>query len=166
MTPSNGPDPRFNGEALTYDPEAIKTALKTYYKALSKLPYVEASDIISPPSDGWPNITTSNFAPLQKNDTVIDLLKHLPYLRKSNGDKGYAIAFGTFPIDYSAAPFIEPVDMQKAEYLSPDLVWPEEKIKSWVIPLTQSEDNVWGAWWLLDTTDGMNPHQHSMFVVD
>ena len=42
MTTPNLPDPRFDNRVLIYDPEAIKTALSTYYHALSKLPYIEA----------------------------------------------------------------------------------------------------------------------------
>jgi len=154
METSNDPDPRFDGRILEYDFEAIQTSLSTYYKALSKLPYVEESDIIYPPDGGWLNITAANFEPLGKNEVVIELLKHLPYLRNPGKEKGYAISFGTFAIDYSAAPFTEPLDVNKAESRSPDLYWEEEKIKSWVVPLTVSEDNVWGSWWLLDVTDG------------
>lgn len=60
----NAPNPRFNGKVLVYDPEAIKTALSTYYKAISKLPYVDEHDIIYPPDGGWPNITVLNFEAL------------------------------------------------------------------------------------------------------
>ncbi|KAH7321502.1 hypothetical protein BKA65DRAFT_82285 [Rhexocercosporidium sp. MPI-PUGE-AT-0058] len=154
MANPNAPDPRFDGRILAYDPEAIRTALSSYYTALSKLPYIEESDVIHPPSGGWPNITTSNFSPLGKDEVVIQLLKQLPYLRNPSKEKGYAISFGTFAIDYSAAPFTEPLDVKGAKDLSSDLYWPEENIRSWVVPLTISEDNVWGTWWLLDTTDG------------
>lgn len=160
MTTPNLPDPRFDGKVLIYDAEAIKTALSTYYHALSRLPYIEASDIVSPPAVGWPNVTATNFAPLGKNDTVIALLKHLPYLRNPGLPKGYTIAFETFPIDYSAAPFTEPLDVDAAERLSPDQYEDDEdKIKSWVVPLTMSQDSDSGCWWLLDTTDGNLSHR-------
>ena len=160
MTTPNLPDPRFDNRVLVYDPEAIKTALSTYYHALSRLPYIEASDVVSPSAAGWPNITATNFAPLGKNDTVIALLKHLPYLRNPGLPKGYAIAFETFAIDYSAAPFTEPLDGHAAERLSPDQYEDErEKIKSWVVPLTMSQDQYSGSWWLLDTTDGDLSHR-------
>ncbi|CAG8954972.1 hypothetical protein HYFRA_00008661 [Hymenoscyphus fraxineus] len=154
MATSNGPDPRFGGRVLTYDPEAIKTALSTYYKALSKLPYVDESDIVYPPEGGWPNITASNFAPLGKTERVIELLKHLPYLRNNGKETGYAISFATFTIEYSAAPFTEPTDVEEADYWRPDLCWEEEPVKGWVVPLTMSEDNISGNWWLLDISDG------------
>jgi hypothetical protein len=159
MTTPNLPDPRFDNRVLIYDPEAIKTALSTYFHALSKLPYIEASDIVFPSSAGWGNITATNFAPLGKNGTVIALLKHLPYLRNPGLPKGYTIAFETFAIDYSAAPFTEPLDGDAAQGLSPDQYeQDEEKIKSWVVPLTMSQDHYSGCWWLLDTTDGDLSH--------
>ncbi|KAL2066091.1 hypothetical protein VTL71DRAFT_2162 [Oculimacula yallundae] len=154
MTTPNSPDPRFDGRLLIYDPEAIKTALSGYYKALSKLPYVEESDVVSPPDDGWPHITVSKFSPLGKDESVIELLRNLPYLRNPGKEKGYAIAFGTFVINYSSNPFTQPLNVEEAKSMSPDLYWEEKKIKPWVVPLTMSEDNVWGDWWLLDTTDG------------
>lgn len=138
-----------------YNPEAIKTALSTYYKALSKLPYVEEDDILYPPASGWPNITASNLEALGKNESVIELLKHLPYLRSSGTEKGYAIYFATFAMDYSGAPFGEPMDVERAvDRLVPFLGADEWEIPAWVVPLTVSEDNVWGTWWLIDTTDG------------
>jgi hypothetical protein len=155
MTTPNPPDPRFDNRDLIYDPDAIKTALSTYLHALSKLPYIEASDIVYPPATGWPNISATNFAPLGKNETVIALLKHLPYLRNPGLPKGYAIAFETFAIDYSVAPFTEPLDGDAVAELSPDQYEDdEEKVKSWVVPLTMSQDGYSGCWWLLDTTDG------------
>jgi hypothetical protein len=155
MTTPNLPDPRFDNRVLIYDPEAIKTALSTYFHALSKLPYIEGSEIVYPPAAGWPNITATNFAPLGKNGTMIALLKHLPYLRNPGLPKGYTIAFATFAIDYSAAPFTEPLDEDAAEGLRPDQYEDEEeKVKSWVVPLTMSQDHYSGCWWLLDTTDG------------
>jgi hypothetical protein len=161
MTTSNPPDPRFDNKILTYDPEAIKTALSTYYHALSKLPYIETFDIVTPPATGWPNITATNFAPLSKNDTVIALLKYLPYLRNPGLPKGYAIAFETFAIDYSIVEFMEAWEGDAVEELSPDQYEDdEEKIKSWVVPLTMSQDQGSGCWWLLDTTDGwFCPHR-------
>jgi len=159
MTTRNLPDPRLDDRVLIYDPEAIKTALSTYYHALSKLPYIEASDIVFPSAAGWPNITATNFASLGKNDTVIALLKHLPYLRNPGLAKGYTIAFETFTIDYSVAPFTEPLDGDAMEKLTPDQYEDdEEKIKSWVVPLTMSRDQYSGCWWLLDTTDGDSSH--------
>lgn len=160
MTTLNLPDPRFEDRVLIYDPEAIRTALSTYYHALSKLPYIETSDIVSPPTAGWPNITVTNFAPLGKNETVVALLKHLPYLRNPGLPKGYAIAFETFAIDYSAAPFTEALDADAVEGLSPDQYEDEEgKIKSWAVPLTISQDQYSGSCWLLDTTDGDLSHR-------
>jgi hypothetical protein len=120
-----------HNRVLIPDPEAIKTALSTYFHSLSKLPYIEASDIVSPSAAGWPNITATKFAPLGKNSTVIALLEHLPYLRNPGLPKGYTIAFETFAIDYSAAPFTEPLNEDAAEELSPDQYEDdEEKIKS------------------------------------
>jgi hypothetical protein len=59
----------------------VATTLLDFYNFLALLPWLKPSDILEPPARGWPNISSDNFAPLHKNNTVIKLLKHLPYLR-------------------------------------------------------------------------------------
>lgn len=150
------PDPRLHGKTATYNADAVVEAITEHYLALSKLPFIDASDILYPPPTGWSNITVENFAPLKKTPEVIALLKRLPYLRNKNREgKEYIIAFHTFVIDYSRAPFETPLDEDAVEALSPDYYFDEdEKLPAGVIPLTRAEDNVWGVWLLLDTTDG------------
>lgn len=150
------PDPRLDGAEPKYDPDSIVATITEHYQALSQLPFIDESDILYPPSGGWPNITEENFAPLGKTPEVIALLKRLPYLRnKNNEGKEYIIAFHTFVIDYSNPPYQVPLDEDTADGYSPDYYYgDDEKLPPWVIPLTRAEDNVWGVWLLLDTTDG------------
>jgi hypothetical protein len=155
MTTPLLPDPGLKGALSTYDREAIIAALTEYYKALSKLPYLDEEDIVYPPPSGWPNITKENFDVLGKHDEVVELLKRLPYLKNPNDwGKGYLVSFATYAIDYSSEPFQPPVNMEKAKYYSPDFAYREEMVKPWVIPLTRPEDNVIGTYILLDITDG------------
>lgn len=68
----------------TYSDAATIAAIRSYYQFLTKL-YLPAAAIKEATSrTGWPEITPEAFAPLNKNDTVVSLLAHLPYLSKDN----------------------------------------------------------------------------------
>lgn len=72
----------------------------SYYSFLSKI-YLPPSAIKTPPSTGWPEITSSYLACLQKNDTVIDLIRHLPTVRRDEGDDPYQIYSLTSAVDFT-----------------------------------------------------------------
>jgi hypothetical protein len=133
----------------------VVTALQTFYSFLARLPWLEPSDILEPPADGWPNISCDNFAPLGKNRTVIDLLKHLPYLRMDGPFERYTLIWSTYPCDYRrdyfqvVAPGIDCWEI-------PDTSERDQNFPEWVVPLTYGK--VHGQYIMLDTTDGMYSH--------
>jgi hypothetical protein len=63
-----------------YSREACVAAVRGYYHFITKL-YLKKSHIIEPPDGGWPDITQDVFGPLEKTDAIVDLLRHLPYIR-------------------------------------------------------------------------------------
>lgn len=69
----------------TYSETATIAAVRSYFQFLINL-YLPAPAIKQPPPTGWPQITPEAFAPLIKNDTVVSLLAHLPYLSKDDCD--------------------------------------------------------------------------------
>lgn len=56
-------------------------AMRSYYDFLTKF-YLDEHEIIEPPEGGWPHITPDTSKHLGKTDRVIDLLRHLPYMRR------------------------------------------------------------------------------------
>jgi hypothetical protein len=66
-------------------------------------PYIDSSAVLTPPSTGWHNITRDQFSELGKNDEVVDLLKHLPYIDLTGHQ--YVIAPDTYPTDYRGEGF-------------------------------------------------------------
>ncbi|PVH81337.1 hypothetical protein DL98DRAFT_624756 [Cadophora sp. DSE1049] len=67
---------------ITYSGDATVAAFCDYYQFLTKM-YLKESDPIEPPKGGWPMITPTVLAGLEKDEKVIDLLRHLPYMRCS-----------------------------------------------------------------------------------
>jgi hypothetical protein len=129
----------------------VATALRDFYEFLTKLPWFQADDVLEPPEHGWPSINADNFGPFHKSDTVIQLLKHLPYIRMDGPSKEYKIAWSTYPCDYRRDYFqqIKPnIDCWEV----PDTTERDFKFPEWVIPLTYGKVN--GQYIMLDTTDG------------
>lgn len=69
----------------TYSESGTIAAIRTYFQFLTKL-YLPAAAIKDPTPTGWPEITREAFAALDKDDTVVSLLAHLPYLSKEGCD--------------------------------------------------------------------------------
>ena len=131
----------------TYDQQEIITAFTDFYQFLSTLPYIDPALVLTPPSTGWPNITRENFSGLRKNDDVINLLKHLPYLDMSENRLG--IAPWTYPTHYCGSGFEIGVSDEDIRGLEPggDVRFPE-----WVICMTWGDRDATCI--MLDTTDG------------
>ncbi|KAH0437121.1 hypothetical protein CcaCcLH18_03989 [Colletotrichum camelliae] len=138
----------------TYDRDAIVGSIKRYYELLSKMVSIRPDHIVCPPEGGWGDDTI----PLEKlrrlgfNNTMIDLVRHLPYVTS------YRPVFpSTQTINYFQNVFREPDEDFQLE--DPNLVglWPlpEERIPQGIVPLSKplGGDSL-GMWWLLDTNTG------------
>lgn len=54
------------------------------YYAFHATLHIPESDISRPPPGGWPNITPAKCSDFGKSDFVIDVLRHLPYIRQDD----------------------------------------------------------------------------------
>ncbi|SMQ48444.1 unnamed protein product [Zymoseptoria tritici ST99CH_3D1] len=87
-----------NNDTPSWKP--IVDAVRDYYIFLAAdLGALPADCIFEPPVGGWPSITQASLAGLEKTDPVIDVLRHLPYI-KSSDSRNTDIAFNTRAIDY------------------------------------------------------------------
>lgn len=137
------PDPRLKSPS-TYNREVTIAAVTAFYESLTTLLFVEPTDILHPPPEGWPHITQENeaFASLGKTDEVIELLRHLPYL-DSRREK-WLVRPETRACDY--------VNQEPSHYQ--DAIPKDAGIPPWVINLTDSGRNGYSL--MFDTSDGMN----------
>ncbi|KAH0365600.1 hypothetical protein KCU65_g5971, partial [Aureobasidium melanogenum] len=85
---------------IKYDRNVAVEAIGSYYKFLATIPAIQASDILEPPTGGWPSITTESLAALGKDEVVVDLLRHLPYIGHTH-DGNKNISYDTAVINYS-----------------------------------------------------------------
>ena len=70
---------------IGFSQEACVAAVRDYYRFLAQM-YLDESAVIEPPEGGWPEITADSLQNLGKNDAVISLLRHLPYIRDACDD--------------------------------------------------------------------------------
>jgi hypothetical protein len=111
--------------------EAVAAVLKLYQEIL-RHPYLDNSALIVPPPIGWDNIAIEG-----KNETVVDLLRHLPYLRPETDFEQLIIEYETIPICYPGN--------ETDEGIYP--------LPAYCVYLTESLDDL-GTSLILDTNEG------------
>lgn len=158
-TPNNTMSPSSSSQLLeTVDMQTeVTTALRDFYNFLARLPWLEPSDVLEPPTGGWPNINRNNFASLHKSDAVIELLKHLPYVRMDGvsgrySNERYSLVWSTHPIDYRRD-YFQNIGPEINCWEVPDTRERDFHFPEWVVALAYGKLN--GVYIMLDTTDGI-----------
>ncbi|KAG9517115.1 hypothetical protein KCU93_g8861, partial [Aureobasidium melanogenum] len=82
-----------------YSRDETVNAILAFYQQLIKHPYLDETALKIPPASGWDTIDAEALRAIGKTDTVVDLLRHLPYL-DGRGD-GYLVAYETIPVDFT-----------------------------------------------------------------
>jgi hypothetical protein len=140
-------------EMTTYSREDAVAAVRSYYEFLAFMGAIPESAVLEPPTSGWAELSSEALSALEKDETVIDLLKHLPYI-DDRVDGNTEIAFKTKAINYCGSDFRWCIDHDKLE----GIVVPvgAGNIPSYVAVL--SEGGRYGSWLLLDTQKGMRSY--------
>ncbi|KAH7360207.1 hypothetical protein BKA65DRAFT_180671 [Rhexocercosporidium sp. MPI-PUGE-AT-0058] len=76
--------------------ETTKTILQ-FYQTIIRQPYLSSDALIVPPAGGWPATSINGEG---KNETVVELLRHLSYLRSENTSEELTIHSECIPINY------------------------------------------------------------------
>ena len=134
-----------------YSRDEVVQAVTSFYEFIVGL-HVPESALKRPPPGGWPDIDDEDYEWLGKDDTVIDLMRHLPYIYKEDHFQGHQIYTLTAPVDYTG-PHIR-VCMQQGSKFNIDP--PEENtiIPPHVLSLAAETSGGDGAFILLNTKRG------------
>jgi hypothetical protein len=129
---------------ITYSRNATVQAFRDYFQFLVAM-YMNGSNIVEPPENGWDTIRLSGWINFDKTDKVVDLLRHLPYI---NMDINIApdcefVDWHTTPADMDGE------DIKEATEPHPD----DATIPSHIVGLTSQ--NTRGLTFLLDTELGV-----------
>ena len=160
-------DPRFEGTSK-YDLEETIETITNFYKFLTELPYIQPDEILFPPSGGWPNIAVERLSCLDKNEEVIDLLVHLPYISVPGAEweipwprhlqplkasvHERMVAPRTSFIDHRGYRFQKAIERGDHGHVHFSYIPPYVNVSSWVILLTTGF--IHGDYMLFDTSDG------------
>ncbi|KAM7198912.1 hypothetical protein V8F20_005979 [Naviculisporaceae sp. PSN 640] len=68
-----------------YSVEATVAAVQDYFALLTDM-YLSPTDVLTPPTGGWPASTINRLQCMGKTTAVLDLLAHLPYIRGEEDD--------------------------------------------------------------------------------
>ncbi|RFU26292.1 hypothetical protein B7463_g10055, partial [Scytalidium lignicola] len=79
-----------------YSRDETVNAVLRFYQTVLRHPYLNNNTLIVPPANGWASINIQG-----ENETVLDLLRHLPYLHPEKASEELTIYFETIPICYS-----------------------------------------------------------------
>jgi hypothetical protein len=72
---------------ISYSRDECISTIRDYYAFLTKM-YLDESDVLEPPEDGWPAINSANMEGFGKSDEVISLLRRLPYINSLDDAEG------------------------------------------------------------------------------
>lgn len=128
----------------------IVEAVRQYYAFLTDdLGAIPSECVVDAPEGGWPGITQSSLAGLEKIDAVIELLRHLPYINTSN-NHNTQIAFSTSAIDYRAIVDYKIHKGQRFQFLPAG----DKDFPPHVVALTEEGEDYHGSLLLLDLENG------------
>jgi hypothetical protein len=89
--------------------EKTISSILSFYRLLTQLPYIPPDKLMIPPSTGWPISTEEKGTGIKatelrnrgKTETVIDVLRHLPYLDQERYREHWTLADNTLHINYA-----------------------------------------------------------------
>jgi len=145
---------------MVHKRDILVACIKRHYDLLIRFAYLDPNAILHPPPSGWSDeqLAIDILRSLGRTETVIDLLRHLPYIKVGYLDR-YEIMVETIPINYLrdtkrfrnlTVENCEGKSVHDLYLFLVDANWPAS-----FISLTEGRD---GTWWIIDTDEGENPH--------
>jgi len=125
-------------------------AVRNYYTFLANdLGAIPSDCVVDAPEEGWPSITQTSLAGLEKTDKVIELLRHLPYIDGSS-THNTQIAFSTIAIDYREFGKYGVAKGTRSQFYPVG----SEEFPPHVVVLTEEGEDYYGSLLLLDVENG------------
>jgi hypothetical protein len=139
---------------LTYSRDDTVREIASYYDFLSTI-YLPPAVIKRPPPGGWPEITSAYLGCLHKNEEVINLIRHLPFVQRDEYDDLYNIFSSTAAVDFTGElvrkKFASDSPL-KAELVEPGKSYGD--IPAHVLTLATPAEGRIGYYFLIDTERG------------
>ena len=135
--------------------EELVSELTSFYEFLVGL-HLPTDALKRPPPGGWPSINQEQLGYLNKDDDVIDVLKHIPYIRQDEDLEPYQIYEHCVCNDFTGVFF----EQYSKDYKDVDITEPfQEEIDSCIVTLARPESR--DGWFIFYHTA-----QHTIEMVD
>lgn len=92
------------GLEQAFDREEFVSELTSYYEFLVKM-YLTESKLKRPPEGGWPSLTPDKLEFMGKNEDVMYIMQHIPYIEGGKVQDTIAIYPSCIPVDYTGSSF-------------------------------------------------------------
>ncbi|KAI1827704.1 hypothetical protein F4861DRAFT_535910 [Xylaria intraflava] len=102
--------------------EEIIAALRKFYSAIIRLPYIDADALVLPPPEGWSGVNADELRKRGKTEGVIKLLRHLPYLRNPSKYRKWMLSPDTLAIAYCDGEVYDPL-MDELQPIPAHCIW-------------------------------------------
>ncbi|KAH4855048.1 hypothetical protein HBI24_147200 [Parastagonospora nodorum] len=143
---------------MSYDRDVVVNCIKRHYELLVKAAYFDPAEVLYPPDEGWSDekLAVDVLCAFRRSEDVIDLLRHLPYIKQLDGHDTDEVYLYTQHMSYlrEAWPFksLDPKFCRQKQLADELLMptageWPGEYIS-----LTRDQH---ATWWVIDTAKGL-----------
>jgi hypothetical protein len=143
---------------MAYDRDVVIRCLKRHYELLVKAAYFDAAEIQYPPDEGWSDeqLAVDIMLTFGRSDEVIDLLRHLPYIKQLDGDCKDEVYFETQHLSYlrETWPFKSlTAEKCQGKTLFDKLLMPGPE--DWPAGCVALSQDIYATWWVIDTAKGL-----------
>jgi hypothetical protein len=144
---------------MVHDRDLLIHCITRFYALLVHAAYLDPAMILTPPPSGWSDVElpVEILRALGRSEAVIDLLRHMPYIKELPHPLCYEVDEVTVPINYlrDADPFDgATVDSCSGKTIDDDDFFLMPNHGDWpasFISLTRGRE---ATWWIIDTDEG------------
>lgn len=151
----NPPCNTMNNQLQTQDTpfsrERFIAEVTAYYNFLANI-YLPASAIKRPPASGWAEVTPEYLSCLHKNETVIDLIRHLPLIERDEYDDPYQIYESTTAVDFTGKFIKNHFNFAPANTMFAEPIQKYDRLPSYVLCFATTPGSRNGNYIFVDTT--------------
>ena len=134
-----------------YSRDEIVKEVNSFYELLTGL-HIPESALKRPPTGGWPDITRERYAWLKKDDTVIDLKRHLPFIYKEDHSEGHEIFTLTAAVDYNGPHVLDCMERGDTYNIEPEMEL--TTVPPYILTLATETSGADGCWIFVNTKRG------------
>lgn len=143
---------------MAFDRDVLVNCIKRHYELLVKAAYLDPAEVRYPPLEGWDDeqLAVDILQVLGRSESVIDLLRHLPFIKQLDGFDEDEVWLSTRHLSYmrDTSP-MKGLTAQKCQgkQLFDYLLMPgPEDWPAGFISLTCHQHSIW---WIIDTQKGL-----------